>query len=123
MTAQAIHRAGSGPFGNADGHRADIDADAFVEIDPAIAHSGVASMGDDRTTRVVVGKKGSGKTLYLRRFQAGTGAEESVYTASLDPSTPTTSEIVRFGQWYRHGDLTERWSHAWRTAILRSAER
>ena len=73
MTSGTIDGAGRGPFGVADGHRADIDSRAFVEIDPAVAHSGVASSPDDRTTRVLVGKKGSGKTMYLRRFQAGTG--------------------------------------------------
>jgi hypothetical protein len=120
MTDDTLQRAAYGPFGVADGHRADIDSDAFVEIDPAIAHSGVASNPDDRIARVLVGKKGSGKTMYLRRFQADTGAEESVYTGVVDPSPPSTSEIVRFCQWYRSDDLTERWSHAWRTAILRS---
>jgi hypothetical protein len=120
MTYDTVRGAGYGPFGIADGHRADIDSQAFVEIDPAVAHSGVASNAGDRTARVLVGKKGSGKTMYLRRFQAGVGAEDSVYTSPVDPSTPTTSEIVRFCQWYRGGDLTERWSQAWRTAILRS---
>jgi hypothetical protein len=120
MTHATIHGAAYGPFGIADGHRADIDTEGFVAIDPAVAHSGVASDPDDRTTRVLVGKKGSGKTMYLRRFQAGTGAEDSVYTSAVDPTTPTTSEVVRFCQWYRGEDLTERWSQAWRTAILRS---
>src|SRR4051812_26680019 len=109
-----------GPFGVADGHRAEIDSDTFVEIDAGVAHSGVASEPHDRTARILVGKKGSGKTIYLRRLQAAAGGEESVYTSSVDPGTPTTSEIVKFCQWYRSDDLTERWSQAWRTAILRS---
>jgi hypothetical protein len=120
VTGAPVAGAVYGPFGIADGHRADIDSHAFVQIDPAVAHSGVASTPEDRTARVVVGKKGSGKTVYMRRFQADAGTEESVYTAPVDPGTPTTSEIVRFGQWYRETDLTERWSQAWRTAILRS---
>jgi hypothetical protein len=120
MTSQTFNGAGYGPFGVADGHRAEIDAHGFVEIDPSIAHSGVASNPDDRTTRVLVGKKGSGKTMYLRRFQAATGVEDSVYTSLVDPGTPTTSEIVRFCHWYRGEDLTERWSQAWRSAIVRS---
>ena len=120
MTADTVRSAAYGPFGIADGHRAEIDSNAFVEIDSTIAHSGVASKADDRTVRVVVGKKGSGKTMYLRRFEAATGSEESVYAVPVNPSTPTTSEIVRFCQWYRGDDLTERWSHAWRTAVLRS---
>jgi hypothetical protein len=120
MIQDTVSAAAYGPFGVADGHRAEIDKSAFVAIDPGLAHSGVASDPNDRSARVLVGKKGSGKTMYLRRFQAGVDSEVSVYTWPVDPSTPTTSEIVRFCQWYRGDDLTERWSLAWRTAILRS---
>ena len=110
----------SGPFGIADGTRAAIDDDSFVEIDPLIAQLGLASQPDDRSARVIVGRKGSGKTVYLRRFQAHAGTEDSVYANALDPETPTTSQIVEFSHWNRSYDLTEQWSGAWRTAILRA---
>lgn len=109
-----------GPFGVADGHRSGIDEATFVELDPAIAATGLLSRPSDRAARIIVGKKGSGKTVYLRRFQLAAGEEKSVYAAQIDPKTPSTANIVTFCQWYRGEDLTERWSQTWRTAILRS---
>jgi len=110
----------SGPFGIADGHRADIDDDNFVEVDPLIAQLGLTSQPDDRAARIIVGRKGSGKTVYLRRFQASAGTEDSVHAVPIDPDTPTTGEIVQFAHWNRGYDLTEQWSSAWRAAILRA---
>lgn len=120
MTPLITDIAHEGPFGVPDGHRSGIDSATFVELDPGIAPTGLLSRPDDRTARVIVGKKGSGKTVYLRRFQLAAGEEESVYAAQLDPKTPTTAHVITFCQWYRGDDLTERWSQTWRTAILRS---
>lgn len=109
-----------GPFGIPDGHRAAIDDETFVALDPAVAQTGLVSSPQDRAARVVVGKKGSGKTVYLRRFQQSASKEDSVFAAQVDPTTPSTADVVRFCQWYGNDDLTERWSQAWRSAILRS---
>lgn len=110
-----------GPFGITEGDRADLDRGNFVEIDPLVAQMGLASKPDDSDARVIVGRKGSGKTLYLRRFQAHTDSEDSVIAIPIDPRTPTTHQIVEFSHWYRGHDLTERWSNVWRAAILRAS--
>lgn len=116
-----VNQFDSGPFGVADGHRADIDRENFVEIDPLIAQMGLASQPSERLARVIVGRKGSGKTVYLRRFQAHTDDDGGVLALPLDPSAPSTGEIVKFSHWFAGNDLTEQWSRAWRAAILRAA--
>src|ERR1700761_6261022 len=60
-----------GPFGNPDGSRADIEdlINEFVDFggDPAFGH--LATRANDSMVRVIVGKLGAGKTVYLRRLQ------------------------------------------------------
>ena len=60
-----------GPFGNPDGSRADIEdlISEFVDFggDPAYGH--LATRANDSMVRVIVGKLGAGKTVYLRRLQ------------------------------------------------------
>jgi hypothetical protein len=85
-----------------------------------VAQAGLVSDPEDRTTRVIVGRKGSGKTVYLRRLQAAADEEESVYAGSVESNTPTTAEIIQFCQRFRGNELTEQWSQAWRVAILGS---
>lgn len=67
-------------FGNPDGSRTEI-ADMmseFVVFEKKYFSSGVASP-DDLKTRVIVGAKGAGKTVYLRRLQANLKLNDSVY--------------------------------------------
>jgi hypothetical protein len=120
MTVLEIRDVDHGPFGNADGHRANIASDAFVQVVAGVTPTGLTSRPEDRTARVVVGKKGAGKTVYLRRFQLAANEESSVYTTRVDPRPPDTDAVVQFCQWYRDEDLTERWSMVWRAAILRA---
>ncbi len=120
MTGSSVKLERQGAFGIPDGSRAEIDVPTFVELDPAIVQTGLVSDPADRAVRVFVGKKGSGKTIYLRRFQAAANDEDSVYASSVDPESPATADVTRFSKWYRGDDITERWSMAWRVAILRS---
>jgi hypothetical protein len=57
------------PFGDPDGARADIQTvmDKFVGFQGQKPWGGIASSPNDRTIRVIVGRKGAGKTVYLRR--------------------------------------------------------
>src|SRR5215469_5099793 len=60
-----------GPFGNPDGSRADIEdlISEFVDFggNPAFGH--LATRANDSQVRVIVGRLGAGKTVYLRRLQ------------------------------------------------------
>jgi hypothetical protein len=61
----------TGPFGNPDGSRAPIEniLDNFVDFHGNPAFGALASRPDDATTRVLVGRLGAGKTVYLRRLR------------------------------------------------------
>ncbi len=105
------------PFGMADGARASLGdlGRGYVEVgDPRSA------MRTLRTIRVIVGKKGAGKTLWLRRQHASLAGDRSLYVTDADYTAPLTAEVVRVSQWYPRHLLTEVWSSIWRVALLRT---
>jgi hypothetical protein len=85
-----------GPFGNPDGSRADIEdlINEFVDFggDPAYGH--LATRANDSMVRVIVGKLGAGKTVYLRRLQDFQAHQDSVYAAMPQQDLPKTEVIV-----------------------------
>ena len=108
-------------FGNPDGSRTEITdmMSEFVLFEEKYFASGVASP-DDLKTRVIVGAKGSGKTVYLRRMQANLKLNDLIYVTSIEQEVPTTELIVNFCQSTTDKLVTEKWSQAWKFAILRS---
>ena len=108
-------------FGNPDGSRTEIDImmSEFIMFDNKYSSSGVASP-DDLKTRVIVGAKGAGKTVYLRRMQANLKMNSSIYVNGIEQELPSTDLVVRFGQCFSEPEITEKWMYAWKFAILRS---
>lgn len=106
------------PFGNPDGSRSDIQEviDSFVSF----GHHHLGIPADDGSVRVIVGAKGSGKTVYLRRVRAAAASNPSVYTDAVQQDLPVTSNVVKFCQCFRRRDLTEKWMQLWYCAIVRS---
>lgn len=101
-------------FGDPDGARADLDD----YIDLGTLHR---SMRRRERTRVVIGRKGSGKTLYLRKFRDELTKSQSVLLfGSATTQLPTTEDIVRVAHWFPERLLTEVWQLAWSRAILAS---
>jgi len=113
---------GVNPFGNPDGSRAAIEEilDGFVNFGNEAVWGGLAMSSDDRTVRVIVGRKGSGKTVYLRRLQAYATREPSLYADDIQQSLPQTESIVKFCQQFPPEILTEKWIELWRCAFLSS---
>jgi len=70
-----------GPFGNPDGSRASIEnvLHDFVDFHGNPAFGALAAPADDATSRVIVGRLGAGKTVYLRRLRNFQARQESVY--------------------------------------------
>src|ERR1700744_991858 len=70
------------PFGNPDGSRADLDdlIRDFVDFGGNPAYGHLATKANDSMVRVIVGKLGAGKTVYLRRLQDFQAHQESVYS-------------------------------------------
>ena len=111
-----------GPFGNPDGSRADIEdlISEFVDFggDPAYGH--LATRANDSMVRVIVGKLGAGKTVYLRRLQDFQSRQDSVYADAPQQSLPKTEVVVKACQWFSDQVLVEKWMQIWDRAIIRS---
>jgi len=111
-----------GPFGNPDGSRADIEdvISEFVDFGGNPAYGHLATRANDSMVRVIVGKLGAGKTVYLRRLQDFQAHQDSVYAAAPQQSLPKTEVIVRACQWFSDRVLVEKWMQIWERAIIRS---
>src|SRR5215510_12653396 len=111
-----------GPFGNPDGSRADIEdvISEFVDFggDPAFGH--LATRANDSMVRVIVGKLGAGKTVYLRRLQDFQSHQDSVYADLPQQNLPKTEVVVKACQWFSDRVLVEKWMQIWERAIIRS---
>ncbi len=111
-----------GPFGNPDGSRADIEdvISEFVDFGGNPAYGHLATRANDSMVRVIVGKLGAGKTVYLRRLQDFQAHQDSVYADVPQQSLPKTEVIVKACQWFSDRVLVEKWMQIWECAIMRS---
>ena len=111
-----------GPFGNPDGSRADIEdlISEFVDFGGNPAYGHLATRANDSMVRVIVGKLGAGKTVYLRRLQDFQAHQDSVYADVPQQSLPKTEVIVKACQWFSDRVLVEKWMQIWERAIIRS---
>ena len=70
--------------------------------------------------RVIVGKMGVGKTLYLRRFRASASDDESLYADKVRADDlPSTEDVIKTSQRFKVPFVTEAWQKIWRRAIVR----
>jgi Protein tyrosine and serine/threonine kinase len=111
-----------GPFGNPDGSRADIEdvISEFVDFGGNPAYGHLATRANDSMVRVIVGKLGAGKTVYLRRLQDFQAHQDSVYADVPQQSLPKTEVIVKACQWFSDRVLVEKWMQIWERAIMQS---
>ncbi len=111
-----------GPFGNPDGSRADIEdvIGEFVDFGGNPAYGHLATRANDSMVRVIVGRLGAGKTVYLRRLQDFQSRQDSVYADVPQQSLPKTEVIVKACQWFSDSVLVEKWMQIWERAIMRS---
>src|SRR6266513_942427 len=111
-----------GPFGNPDGSRADIEdvLHEFVDFGGNPAYGHLATRANDSKVRVIVGKLGAGKTVYLRRLQDFQSHQDSVDADVPQQSLPKTEVVVKACQWFSDRVLVEKWMQIWERAIMRS---
>ncbi|HUA30422.1 MAG TPA: serine/threonine-protein kinase [Streptosporangiaceae bacterium] len=111
-----------GPFGNPDGSRADIEdvISEFVDFGGDPAYGSLATRANDSMVRVIVGKLGAGKTVYLRRLQDFQAHQDSVYADPPQQNLPSTEVVVKACQWFSDRVLVEKWMQIWERAIMRS---
>lgn len=111
------------PFGPPDGGRADISVlnRHFVRFARGkFGTNGLGMSDSDRKVRVIVGRKGVGKTLYIRRLQANAAKDESLYADGYQKGVPRTSAVVKVCNFYPGAVNAEKWMGIWKAAILRS---
>jgi hypothetical protein len=108
------------PFGTPDGARANLKEimDGFVGIDDEGADLGDPS--DDLSARIIVGRMGSGKTLYLRRSQVFAANDHATYADEVRSDLPSTQDIIQVSHRYKSHLVTETWTAIWRKALLRA---
>lgn len=117
----------SGPFGDADASRVDFNKlrNSYINMNSLEKQS----MDDvlDTAVRVIVGRKGSGKTLYLRSIQnhyrrLNNDSQNTVYVTEVDNTPPDTSLVVKITSWFenRDSEADEAWRGIWKMAILRT---
>lgn len=105
----------SGPFGDADAHGADLDELHFVTFQGG----GLSTRENDRRARILVGRKGSGKTLYLRRLRRSAADDLSLFALERESAPPGTKEAMLVFEIADSMDtLKETWPLIWRRAIL-----
>jgi hypothetical protein len=111
-----------GPFGNPDGSRADLEdvISEFVDFGGNPAYGHLATRANDSMVRVIVGRLGAGKTVYLRRLQDFQAHQDSVYADVPQQSLPKTEVVVKACQWFSDSVLVEKWMQIWERAIMRS---
>jgi hypothetical protein len=111
------------PFGSPEGDRTELrdPIKEFIDFRGLRFRSGLGLDPRDRKARVIVGRKGAGKTLYLRRLQAAALAENAIYADQWQTSLFRNDCVLRLSHWYRvDSTVVERWEEVWRCAILRS---
>ncbi len=106
---------GRGPFGDPDAARSGLED--FIDFEGV---DGIATKNSDLRARVIVGRKGAGKTLYLRRAREFASTSDDLYADDIQQNLPSTTDIVRVANLYPKGVLVEKWMAIWRCAILRS---
>jgi hypothetical protein len=112
------------PFGTPEGSRADIKElkdERFVHFQGNVAKfGGLAISASDLSARVFVGRKGAGKTVYLRRAQAYAQDQPELFADDIQQELPTTTQIFGVNRWFAPAVLTQVWMSIWRVAVLRS---
>jgi hypothetical protein len=116
-------RALRSPFGNPEGANANLQEllDNFVEFEDRAPDDALAAEHDEHSTRIVVGKRGVGKTVYMRRFQAAASENPALYADDVQhDGLPTTEHVIEASQQFKTDAVDEMWEAAWRRAIVRS---
>jgi hypothetical protein len=113
---------GIDPFGHPDGSKLDFTdlQRSFVKFTDVAAWGGLALDPEDLSARVLVGRKGSGKTLYQRRQRAHTKSLTDVLSFRREMEPPLTDLVVDFGFHVRDHRPVEYWKLAWNRSILRA---
>ena len=112
------------PFGNPDGARADLkEIEHSFITDYPYGLCFKRDLNSILNKRVIVGAKGSGKTVYLRKIQSilkeRMEKNSSIYVDdSIEQNLNCTDRVIRFCDLFPKQTLSEKWCTAWQDTIL-----
>ena len=111
------------PFGSPDGSNTNLQdlIDNFIEMEALGSRDSPGSSAFGHSTRLLVGKMGVGKTVYLRRFQAAASDDDALYADDVRRDIPSTADVVRVCQLLLSHEVDEVWVRIWRRATCRAA--
>lgn len=111
------------PFGNPDGARADLEEIETSFIVDAPHAIGKLPLPFSLDKRVIVGSKGTGKTVYLRKMQSlldeRSKNNPSIFVDdNIEQNLNCTDRVVKFCDLYPRHVLSEKWTVIWEKTIL-----
>jgi len=112
------------PFGIPDGAIGSIQQFEADFVSMPSYYGGISRALDDSSVRVVTGRLGAGKSLYLRLMRDNQLRNSSVYAErpSRNLADLSTRDVVSFARFSGvQGANSEAWKLLWRRAIFRSA--
>jgi hypothetical protein len=92
----------------------------FVGLADESFHAALGDPADDLSARIIVGRMGAGKTIYLRRSHAMVGGDPATYADAVRNDLPSTDDVVDLCHRYEPETVEEIWTAIWRSAILRA---
>lgn len=109
----------TGAFGNPDGSRENFAR--YIHLEPeGLSQVNPTYVDHTISHRVIVGAKGSGKTLYLRKMEVDALENDSIIVIRHSNQLPSTDSILSIHKLYDDTIRTEQWSLIWRRAIFLS---
>lgn len=113
------------PFGNPDGARADLKEIEYSFITDLPYGQKIQNCVEDLLNkRVIVGAKGSGKTVYLRKIQSFLKNEQKenatgIYVDNkIDQNINCTEKVISFCSFFPRETLSEKWAELWKISII-----
>jgi hypothetical protein len=109
----------SGPFGNPDGTLEDFTVRGrFIDFSAEGSGSGIAMEESNLRKRIIFGRKGSGKTLYMRRQKAWADSRKELYVFDQTADLPPTEVVRRLSVLFDQETKTNQWMQIWRRALF-----
>lgn len=109
----------NGAFGNPDGSREEFDRFVILESG-GLTHTNPSYIESSIKHRVIVGAKGAGKTLYMRKMKSLALENESIAVIKEPNHIPSTETILDVHKTHEDNIRTETWQLIWRRSIFLS---
>ncbi|MFY0630781.1 MAG: hypothetical protein JXR05_10400 [Flavobacteriaceae bacterium] len=112
------------PFGDADANNVNLD-EIIRSFIPMNSKKKQFNEVFNPSTRVIFGKKGAGKTLYLRgirNYLKNIENPDSIYVTDIDNQPPDTELITKISSWYsdKPSLSDELWRKIWEVTIVQT---